>query len=122
MKQVTSWPLAVCDSSTVKSHECHKVDTIFPHYASEIYHLGHGCDHKWYFLGEQKESEVLLMQVYDSNFPERRGTAPTLRPLNPNHLQFSRRLVNKKCLPYRMPSYVFRFRQCRGRSASKGQC
>ncbi|KAK9781073.1 putative Methyltransferase [Seiridium cardinale] len=70
MERVTHWPIAVCDASTVSSEECHAIDTVFPHYASELYHIGYSDMHKWFYLNEQTNEEILLMQVYDSNKPD----------------------------------------------------
>lgn len=73
MKRVSEWPIAVCDTSTISVDDCHAVDTVFPHYASELYHIGHNAAHKWFYLSEQTDEEVLLMQIFDSDTPELPG-------------------------------------------------
>jgi hypothetical protein len=70
---VTHWPIAVCDASTVSPKECFEVDTVFPHYASELYHIGNSASHEWYYLSNQTKDEILLMQVYDSDAPSMMG-------------------------------------------------
>ncbi|KAM0363032.1 hypothetical protein ACHAPK_011291 [Fusarium culmorum] len=73
MKRVSQWPIAVCDTSTISVDDCHAVDTVFPHYASELYHIGHNAAHKWFYLSDQTDEEVLLMQIFDSDTPELPG-------------------------------------------------
>lgn len=70
---MTAWPIAVCDASTVSQEECHAVDPIFAHNATEMYHAGFSKVHKWFYLNRQTNQEVLLMQIYDSSTPDMPG-------------------------------------------------
>ena len=64
---MVDWPLAVCDYQTINKADLQAIDTIFPHYAAEIYHLQHSKKHQWYYLSCQKGNEVLLFKTYDSD-------------------------------------------------------
>lgn len=108
MSRVTQWPIAVCDASTVSQKDCYAVDTVFPHYASELYHIGHNEAHRWFYLNEQTNEEVLIMQVYDSDVPEMAGkhrsrsrvppppplsSAKYMSTMHSTHVCFSHRLL-----------------------------
>ncbi|MCJ1369111.1 hypothetical protein MMC20_000319 [Loxospora ochrophaea] len=64
---VKSQPLAVCHSASLREKDLIACDMIYPHVTTEIFHVLHNPNQKWYFLREQKQDEVLLMRNYGPN-------------------------------------------------------
>lgn len=42
------------------------VDEVFPNVANEVYQVYHNPDHRWYYVADQLESEVVVFNAYDS--------------------------------------------------------
>jgi len=63
---VTDSPLAVCDFQSAQDEDLVAVDVVFPHQVMEIYHVKHNASHKWNYLCNQNNDEVLLLKTYDS--------------------------------------------------------
>jgi hypothetical protein len=72
LKQVTSYPLAVCDTNSVSPQDLIPKERIGKRYTGESFLARYSEGHKWYFLGGQRVDEVLAMKIFDS---EERGGA-----------------------------------------------
>ncbi|KAK0732233.1 hypothetical protein B0H67DRAFT_474030 [Lasiosphaeris hirsuta] len=66
LSRVRSWPLAVCDSCTVKPEDLVACDIIRRRYVGETYFGKYNQDQKWYYLSDMDEDDVLLLKIYDS--------------------------------------------------------
>ncbi|KAK3178234.1 hypothetical protein OEA41_000367 [Lepraria neglecta] len=55
-------PLAICDSISLHEKDLIACDETYPHVTTEIFHVLHNPDQRWYYLREQKREEVLLMR------------------------------------------------------------
>jgi hypothetical protein len=66
LKQVTSYPLAVCDPNSVSPQDLIPKERIRKKYTGESFLASYSESHRWYFLGGQREDEVLVMKIFDS--------------------------------------------------------
>lgn len=71
---VKSWPLAVCDPSTVR----YKLDTlpsdvVFEEFFTENVQLHFSESQKWYYISEQQPHEVLIFKTVDPSFKQGLG-------------------------------------------------
>ena len=64
---VENQPLAVCDSTSLQEEDLIACDMIYPHVTTEIFHVLHNPDQKWYYLREQRGEEILLMRNFGPN-------------------------------------------------------
>jgi len=60
------WPLALCDYTTVGQGDLELTDIVHREYAGESGRLYHNESHKWYFLDEQQNDEVVVWRNIDS--------------------------------------------------------
>ncbi|KAK7422146.1 hypothetical protein QQZ08_009614 [Neonectria magnoliae] len=64
---IKDWPLALCDASTVNvDTDLEKADAVQPDTIEENYQVYYRPQQRWYYVSEQKNSEVLLFRVFDS--------------------------------------------------------
>ncbi|KAK3936012.1 hypothetical protein QBC46DRAFT_420466 [Diplogelasinospora grovesii] len=64
---VKSWPLALRDAQTVKPDDLVPADIIRKRFVGETCFAAHSTDHRWYFLSHQREDEVVMSKIYDSD-------------------------------------------------------
>lgn len=64
---VEDYPLALCDSSTVRPDDVVSSDTISGTYRGESLQPMFRDHYRWYFLRDQTMHEILLMKMYDSS-------------------------------------------------------
>ena len=57
-------PLAFADASSIPKNDLVETDQIFPNRTGEIYHISFSENHKWYWVSEMKNDEVLSIQSY----------------------------------------------------------
>lgn len=63
---VEDHPLTICDTRTLADEDLVPSDIVLPHTLLEAYYLWYNPKQEWWFLGQQKNDEVLLMINYDS--------------------------------------------------------
>jgi len=64
---VSDWPLALCDASTVDSdRDVVSADMLYEKVVTENALVHRNSNQKWYYLSDQKESEMLLFMGADS--------------------------------------------------------
>jgi hypothetical protein len=66
LQQVTSFPLAVCDTNSVSPQDLIPKERIGKKYTGESFLARYNESHRWYFLGGQRTDEVLVMKIFDS--------------------------------------------------------
>ncbi len=69
-------PLAVCDASSVRSEQLVPSDLVYPNRIGEIYSVTFHPEHRWFYVTEMEEHEVLLLKCYDSEGDGRARFAP----------------------------------------------
>ncbi|KAK5652923.1 hypothetical protein OQA88_9402 [Cercophora sp. LCS_1] len=61
------FPLAFLDPKSVdKDNDLFKVDEVFPTVANEVFQVYHNPKHKWYYVPDQLDSEVVIFNAFDS--------------------------------------------------------
>jgi hypothetical protein len=67
---VRDWPLALCDISSIDpDKDLEMADTVFDigeYEVQENYQMYHRQHHRWFYLSEQKTSEITIFRQYDS--------------------------------------------------------
>lgn len=63
---IESWPLAVCDGSTVPKEKLLEVDHVRKYYIGESLYPLQSPGYKWYYLNRQTRNEVILFKNFDS--------------------------------------------------------
>ena len=64
---VLDWPLAVCDSRSLQDADIIAADAIYERLVAENCIIHNNPTQKWYYVAEQKASEVLIFKATDSN-------------------------------------------------------
>jgi len=64
---VEDYPLAFCDSSSVPDGDLVECDHVRRRFKGANLYAYFGAAHKWYYLGEQRPDEVLLLKMFDSD-------------------------------------------------------
>ena len=59
-------PLAFADASSIPKNDLVETDQVFPNRTGEIYHISFSENHKWYWVSEMKNDEVLFLKGWDS--------------------------------------------------------
>ena len=59
-------PLAFADASSIPKKDLVETDQIFTNRTGEIYHISYSDKHKWYWVPNMKDDEVLLLKGWDS--------------------------------------------------------
>lgn len=72
MEPVQSWPLVLCDASSMTDDDWIAADHIYPDRRGETYRTAYGDHQDWYYFPEMTMSEVALIKCFDS---ERDGRA-----------------------------------------------
>lgn len=52
--------------SVDRTKDLFTVDEVFPTVANEVFQIHHNPDHKWYWVPDQLDSEVVIFQAFDS--------------------------------------------------------
>ncbi|KAL4804992.1 hypothetical protein BDV18DRAFT_141709 [Aspergillus unguis] len=65
--QVESYPLVLCDGSTVDKQKFIASDQIMRTYIGETIFPLYDSEATWYFLAEQRPEELVLLKIYDSS-------------------------------------------------------
>ncbi|KAL8805665.1 MAG: hypothetical protein Q9182_001809 [Xanthomendoza sp. 2 TL-2023] len=65
------WPLALCDAASVQADHLVAADGVFKTRVTENLQVHYDADHRWYYLEDQKPSELLVFRQADSH-PARR--------------------------------------------------
>ncbi|KAL0478020.1 oxidoreductase [Acrasis kona] len=60
-------PLAVCDFRSIKKEDLVPVSLIYPDYEGETYGVRYNPEHKWYYVKDMTEDEVLFIKCFDSD-------------------------------------------------------
>jgi len=64
---LTDWPLALCDAQTVdKQWDCIASDVVTRTGFTENFQCYYNPDHKWYYLNNQLDSEVIIFRQTDT--------------------------------------------------------
>lgn len=69
---VETAPLAVADATSVPEADFVAADLVYADRTGEIFDVVHNPGHRWYYVSDQRQDEVLLLKCYDSR---RDGTA-----------------------------------------------
>ncbi|KAK6219602.1 methyltransferase CmcJ [Colletotrichum tabaci] len=64
---VQDYPLACCDSTSVLDEDLVECDHVRRRFKGSNLYTHHREGHKWYYLGEQRPDEVLLIKMFDSD-------------------------------------------------------
>lgn len=67
LQEVTSWPLAICDSRSVEQRDLIACDIVRRTYVGETYFGLHNETQRWCYLSEQAPHEISLLKIYDSS-------------------------------------------------------
>ncbi|KAL2760421.1 hypothetical protein ACRALDRAFT_1067028 [Sodiomyces alcalophilus JCM 7366] len=61
------FPMAYLDPKSVdRDRDLLAVDEVFPTVANEVYQVYYNPEHKWYYVPDQLESELVIFNAYDS--------------------------------------------------------
>ena len=64
---VEDYPLAFCDPSSVPTQDVVECDHVRRKFKGANMYLHFNPQHKWYYLGQQREDEVLFLKMFDSD-------------------------------------------------------
>ena len=67
LKPIKSWPLAICDSRTVRQSDLVTSDLVRRRFVGETFYAKFNPEHRWYYLSEQQPDEVTMLKIYDSD-------------------------------------------------------
>lgn len=70
---ILDYPLAVCDSSTVSEDDLVESDYIYPNFEGENYIVKANEAHRWYYMKEQDQDDILIITNYDSETGNRKS-------------------------------------------------
>lgn len=70
---LTSWPLAVCDASSMRPGDFVACDLRYRDRVGEIYYVRYRERHRWYYYPGMRRDEALLLKCFDSD-PASGGT------------------------------------------------
>ncbi|KAL8811536.1 MAG: hypothetical protein Q9200_001728 [Gallowayella weberi] len=76
------WPLALCDAASVQTDQLVAADAVFKSKVTENLQVHYDAGHRWYYLEDQKPSELLVFRQADSH-PAGRVGVPHTSFLNP---------------------------------------
>jgi hypothetical protein len=71
---VKDWPLCLCDAGTVQPGDLVESDHVRKAYTGMTMYALESELYRWYYLSEQKRSEVTLIKIFDSD-----PTGPAVR-------------------------------------------
>jgi len=63
---VRDWPLALCDSRTLRHNDVVQADVVYDNFAAENCLLHYNTDQEWFYLANQSSSEALVFKATDS--------------------------------------------------------
>lgn len=63
---VQTWPLALCDASSIQPDDLLPTDLVYADKVGETYSLVHNPNHRWFYFPRLTPDEVLLLKIYDS--------------------------------------------------------
>jgi hypothetical protein len=64
---VEDYPLAFCDANSVSDEDLVECDHVRRKFKGANFYAHFNPGHKWYYLGEQRPEEVLLLKMFDSD-------------------------------------------------------
>jgi hypothetical protein len=64
---VQDYPLAVCDPSSVPDDDLVECDHVRRKFKGATMYAYYNEAHKWYYLGQQRPDEILLLKIFDSD-------------------------------------------------------
>ena len=67
LKPIKSWPLAICDSRTVRPSDLIPSDLVRRRFVGESFYARFNPEHRWYYLSDQRPDEVTMLKIYDSD-------------------------------------------------------
>lgn len=67
LKKVGSWPLAMCDSTSVHQSDLVATDLVRRKHIGESYYGVYSPAHTWHYLSNQQPHEVTMLKIYDSD-------------------------------------------------------
>lgn len=73
---ILDYPLAVCDSRTVAEEDLVESDYIYPNFEGENFMVKASEAHRWYYMKEQDQDDVLIITNYDSETGKRKSIWP----------------------------------------------
>ena len=71
IERVLSWPLALCDASSLEPNDLIAADHIYPDRRGETYRTAYNEGQKWYYFPEMTMDEVVLIKCFDSEIDGR---------------------------------------------------
>ena len=64
--------MAYLDPTSInKDTDLFTVDEVFPTVANEVFQIHHNAQHRWYWVPDQLDSEVVIFQAFDSELERR---------------------------------------------------
>jgi hypothetical protein len=63
---VEATPLAVCDARTIGDDDLHSIDLVYSDRIGEVQLLIHNPAHRWFYVSQMQQDEVLLIKCFDS--------------------------------------------------------
>ena len=64
---VEDYPLAFCDPNSVPEQDLVECDHVRRKFKGANMYAHFNPEHKWYYLGQQRPEEVLLLKMFDSD-------------------------------------------------------
>ena len=81
---IESWPLALCEPSSLQEGDLEPCDLVYPDYVVENRQIYHSDKHKWFYLSAQRDDEAWVFLQTDSARSDWTGKlAPTTTPCRP---------------------------------------
>jgi hypothetical protein len=91
LQRVTSWPLVLCDSRTIRPDDLVSCDIVRRRYIGETYFGKYNPEQKWHYNSNINRDDVILLKIYDSE-PDVTGKGMSCRPIPPTIAVFHRLL------------------------------
>ncbi|MEI9948507.1 MAG: CmcJ/NvfI family oxidoreductase [Pseudomonadota bacterium] len=63
---VQTWPLALCDASSIDPSDLVATDLVYADKVGETYSFVHNPKHRWFYYPRLTPDEVILLKIYDS--------------------------------------------------------
>lgn len=73
------WPLALCDGNTIHGEDSIAADVVFPNRFTENLRFYHNPSHKWFYVKDLAEDEVIVLRQTDSDMEGGGGKQPRVR-------------------------------------------
>ncbi|MCZ6892817.1 MAG: CmcJ/NvfI family oxidoreductase [Gammaproteobacteria bacterium] len=66
MQPVIDMPLAVCDAKSIEPSDFIATDLKYEDRTGEVYSVRHNPAHRWFYISQMRQDEVLLLKCFDS--------------------------------------------------------